>query len=173
MRSMFQVRRTGATLLAVGVLSSCTAGADGNPPEPAPPVDTARTEYSAAYDDVVAALTRDVPQVEWVPKDRFPHLTEQPDGRCVLALAESLGEGDLYEPSGGLADLAALLDPVLDEHGFDPLSEVVYPDDGGDVYVTATDEAGWELTVSAYPPVVGISGPVDTDRCDESALDEG
>ncbi|MBE1876302.1 hypothetical protein [Myceligenerans pegani] len=167
---MFHVRRTGAALLAVGVLSSCTAGADGNPPEPPPALDAATTEYTAAYDDVVGALTRDIPEVEWTAKDRFPHVAEQPDGRCVLFLAESLGEGDLYEPSGGLTELAAVLDPVLDEHGFDPVSEVVYPESGGDVYVTATDPAGWELTVGAYPPIVGLSGPVETDRCDESAL---
>lgn len=169
MRSMFHVRRTSAALLAVGALASCSA--DDGPAEPAPAPDSATTEYTAAYDDVVDALTRDVPEVEWAPKGRFPAVTEQPDGRCVLFLAESLGEGDLYEPSGGLVDLAAVLDPVLAEHGFDPLSEVVYPENGGDVYVTATDPAGWELKVAAYPPIVEISGPVETDRCDESVLD--
>lgn len=168
MRSMFQVRRTGAALLAVGVLASCSA--DDDPAEAPPVLDSATTEYTAAYDDVVDALTRDVPEVEWAAKDRFPAVAAQPDGGCVLLLAESLGEGDLYEPSGGLADLAATLDPVLDEHGFDPLSEVTYPEHGGDVYVTATDPAGWELTVAAYPPIVGISGPVETDECDESTL---
>lgn len=173
MRSMSQaprVRRICAALLAVGVLASCSTGSDDEPTEAPPALDTAMTDYTAAYDDVVEALAQSVPEVEWTAKDRFPAATEQPDGRCRLFLAESLGEGDLYEPSGELTELAAALDPVLDEHGFDPLSEVVYPENGGDVYVTATDPAGWEVEVSAYPPLVGISGPVETDECDESIL---
>ncbi|WP_460708220.1 hypothetical protein [Myceligenerans halotolerans] len=168
---MSHLRRTGAALLAVGALASCTAGDDDGPAEPPPVLDSATTEYAAAYDDAVGALAQNIPEVEWAPKDRFPHLGEQADGGCVLFLAESLGEGDLYEPSGGLTELAAVLDPVLDEHGFEPVSEVIYPENGGDVYVTATDPAGWELTVAAYPPIVGISGPVETDGCDESVLD--
>lgn len=171
MRSMFrvaQVPRTGAALLAVGLLTSCSGD---QPAEPPPGLDSATTSYMAAYDDVVEALEQSVPEVEWTAKDRFPLVTEQPDGRCQLFLAESLGEGDLYEPSGGLTDLAAALDPVLDEHGFDPLSEVIHPEHGGDVYVTATDPAGWELEVAAYPPIARISGPVQTDRCDESVLE--
>jgi hypothetical protein len=166
---MFPGRRAGAALLAAGVLTSCSAG--GGASEPPPTIGAATAEYTATYDDVVAALVRDVPAVEWAAKDRFPAVAEQPDGRCVLFLAESFGEGDLYEPSRGLTGLAATLGPVLEEHGFDPLSEVTYPEHGGDVYVTATDPAGWEVTVSAYPPLVGISGPVETGRCDESALD--
>ncbi|WP_369372359.1 hypothetical protein AB1046_03220 [Promicromonospora sp. Populi] len=165
-----RVRRICAALLAVGVLTSCSTGSDDEPAQPPPALDSAVTGYTAAYDDVVGALQQSVPEVEWTAKSDFPAVTEQPDGRCHLFLAESLGEGDLYESSDGLADLAAALDPVLDEHGFDPLSEVVYPENGGDVYVTATDPAGWEVEVTAYPPLVGISGPVETDECDASAL---
>ncbi len=171
---VLQVRWIGAALLAVGALASCSTGSarpDDEPAEPAPGLDSAMTDYTAAYDDVVEALGRSVPEVEWTAKGRFPLVTEQPDGRCQLFLGESLGEGDLYEPSDGLTDLAAALDPVLEEHGFDPLSEVIYPENGGDVYVTATDPAGWELEVTAYPPIVGISGPVETDECDESILE--
>lgn len=166
-----QVRWIGAALLAAGVLASCSTSADDEPAEPPPGLDSAMADYTAAYADVVEALEQSVPEVEWTAKDRFPAVTEQPDGRCQLFLAESLGEGDLYEPSDGLADLAAALDPVLDEHGFGPLSEVTYPENGGDVYVTTTDPAGWELEVTAYPPIVGISGPVATRACDESILE--
>lgn len=171
MGSMLQVRRIGAALLVVGVLASCSAVSDDEPDVPPPGLDSATTHYAAAYDDVVDALEQSVPGVGWTAKDRFPLITEQPDGRCQLFLAESLGEGDLYEPSDGLTDLAAALDPVLDEHGFGPLSEVVHPESGGDAYVTATDPAGWELRVAAYPPIAEISGPVETDDCDESALE--
>jgi len=171
MFQVLQVRWVGAALLAVGVLASCSTGSDDEPAEPTPGLESATTHYTAAYDDVVDALEQSVPGVGWTAKDRFPLIAEQPDGRCQLFLAESLGEGDLYEPSDGLTDLAATLDPVLDEHGFSPLSEVIYPENGGDVYVTATDPAGWELKVAAYPPIAGISGPVETDDCDESILE--
>jgi len=166
-----QVQWIGAALLAVGVLASCSTGSDDEPAEPPPGLDSAMTDYTAAYDDVVEALEQSVPEVGWTAKGRFPLVNEQPDGRCQLFLAQSLSEGDLYEPSDGLTDLAAALDPVLDEHGFDPLSEVIYPENGGDVYVTATDPTGWELEVTAYPPIVGISGPVETGKCDESILE--
>ncbi|MFD7308009.1 hypothetical protein [Promicromonospora sp. NPDC059942] len=154
-------------LLLPAVLASCSAGPDvpAGPAEPAPAREAATERYTAALDDVLGALQEAVPEVEWTAKDRFPSLTEQPDGECVLFLAESLGEGDLYEPSDGLADLAAGLDPVLQEHGFDPLSDVTHAEHGGDSYVTATDPAGWELRVSAYPPLVGLSGPVESGEC--------
>ena len=171
MLQVLQVRWTGAVLLAVGALASCSTGSDDEPADPPPGLESAMTDNTAAYTDVVEALEQSAPEVEWTAEGRFPLVSEQPDGRCQLFLAESLGEGDLYEPSDGLTDLAAALDPVLDEHGFDPLSEVVYPENGGDVYVTATDPAGWELKVTAYPPTVGISGPVETGRCDESILE--
>ncbi|WP_460751089.1 hypothetical protein [Myceligenerans cantabricum] len=169
---MFQLRRTGVVLFGVGVLASCSGGSEAGPLEQPPEPASATTEYTAAYDDVVDALEHSAPDVEWTAEDRFPQLTEQDDGRCVLVLAESLSEGDLYESTGGLADLAADLDPVLEKHGFDPLSAVIYPENGGDVYVSATDPTGWELEVAAYPPVVEISGPVETDECDESVLGE-
>ncbi|MFI2364457.1 hypothetical protein [Promicromonospora sp. NPDC019610] len=157
-----------AAVLLPAVLTSCSAGPDdapAGPVEPAPAREAATEQYTAALDDVLGALQESVPGVAWTAKDRFPFVTGQPDGECVLFLAESLGEGDLYEPSDGLADLAAGLDPVLREHGFDPLSDVTHADNGGDAYVTATDPAGWELRVSAYPPLVGLSGPVESDEC--------
>jgi hypothetical protein len=171
-----RLRRIGAALLAVGLLTSCSTGADeptgpGEPAVPAPGPDAARADYTAAYDDVVRALEQSVPTVRWTAKDRYPLVTEQPDGSCHLFLAEALGDGDLYEPSDGLAGLATSLDPVLDEHGFAPLSEVVRPESGGDAYVVATDPAGWELEVTAHPPTVSVAGPVGTDRCDESVLE--
>lgn len=183
MRAPRTVLAVLATALTAAALSGCTADA---PTEPAPPLDGALAAYTALRDDALAALRSgpDAPELAWAESGTavYPSVQEQDDGACVLFVTGADGAGTIDDASATLTTLAAALGPVVEEHGFEPLSEVQSSDMNGDLWVGSSDPTGWGVELrgggqsspEAPDAVVelSISGPVTTDTCDDATLAE-
>lgn len=170
-------------LAAVVLLAGCTSG---GPAEPAPPLPEALTEYTALHDDVLAAVEHgpDVPELTWAESGTatYPAVQEQEDGECVLFVTNVNGTGTVDDARATLGALAAAVGPVVEEHGFEPLSEIQQSDVNGDLWVESSDPSGWTFEVrgggqsSAEAPdavvELSLSGPVTTGDCDDQALEQ-
>ncbi len=164
-------------LVAILPLTACSGGAPVADPAtaPAPAPADAMADNTVAHDAVLAALEERLPEVVWREKGRYPLVTEQPDGRCLLFLREDLGTGpdadELYDGTDGLAALGESLDPVLREHDYAAL-QASTDDHGGAVRATSHGPAGWkmEIELRGTTLLMATVGPVAADRCDASLL---
>ncbi|MFF2620318.1 hypothetical protein [Oerskovia jenensis] len=123
-------------------------------------------------DDIVAALTSLDPATPW-ETNGLPNLS-QDGAACTLVMADSgsrqyLYTGDGADDDNDFAAVRAALDPVLERHGFTPLSPTEFT--GPSVDVTSTDAIGAELVISSSQySVVQMDAPVLSPTCDTSEL---
>lgn len=177
--------RTLPTALVAALTAVALTGCTPNgPTEPAPSLDEALGTYTTLRDDAIAALRSapDARDLTWAESGTYPSIAEQDDGECVLFVTSANGTGTIDDAVGLLTSLAASLDPVLDEHGMEPLSEPRYAEYGGDVWVESAAPTGWTVELRgggqsspAAPEAMvelSIDGPVTTDACDTAALEE-
>ncbi|MBD8078597.1 hypothetical protein [Cellulosimicrobium arenosum] len=158
-----RARRGPALLLAVPlavpfVLS--VAACDDDEPATLDPVVALET-YTPVQDELVAALDG---EAAW-ESDDDAHLSGEA-GTCTLVLPRATSAQHLASSGADLAEVAAALDPVLDEHGFSALGDAEAVD-GGAVEAVATDDAGAVVTVSAeQTSALRLTVPVTPDACD-------
>lgn len=182
MRASRTVPAALAAALAVVVLAGCTPE---GPTEQAPPLDEALTTYTDLYDDVLAALreTPDARDLTWAESlATYPSVTEQEDGLCYLFVTSANGTGTIDDAQALLASLAAQVDPVLEGHGMEPMSEQQHSEHGGDIWVESVAANGWSVELTGggqsspeqQDAVVELSidGPVATDTCTDAALEQ-
>ena len=159
----------GAVAMMLLLLCGCTP--DGTQTaSPAPPVKDALSSAGALRRETLEALAKRFPAVTWADRGES-RVQQQPDGRCVLFLPDAVSRDDLHAASNQLKDIPAALAPVLEAHGFGPASAPEFTQ--GDAHVTASDPAGWKLTVtsSGTSARVELWGPVQASPCDRTALD--
>ncbi|MEV0953236.1 hypothetical protein [Promicromonospora sp. NPDC050249] len=168
--------------VALAALTGCTPE---GPTEQAPPLDEALTTYTNLYDDVLAALqeTPDAHDLTWAESlATYPSVTEQEDGLCYLFVTSANGAGTIDDAKELLASLAAQVDPVLEEHGLEPMSEQQHSEHGGDIWVESVSANGWSVELGGggqsspehQDAVVELSidGPVATDTCTDATLEQ-
>lgn len=182
MRASRTVPAALAAALAAVALAGCTPE---GPTEQAPPLDEALTTYTALYDDVLAAL-REAPDgrdLTWAESlATYPSVTEQEDGLCHLFVTSANGTGTIDDAQALLASLAAQVDPVLEEHGMEPMSEQQHSEHGGEIWVESVAANGWSVELSgggqsspeqqAAVVELSIDGPVATDTCTDATLEQ-
>ncbi|MGI5190485.1 hypothetical protein ACQEVI_20280 [Promicromonospora sp. CA-289599] len=181
MRASRTVPAALAAALAAAALTACTPE---GPTAQAPPIDEALTTYTDLYDDVLTALqeTPDAGDLTWAESlATYPSVTEQEDGLCYLFVTSTNGTGTIDDAQALLASLAAQADPVLEEHGMEPMSEQQHSEHGGDIWVESVATNGWSVELSGggqsspeqQDAVVELSidGPVATDTCTDAALE--
>ncbi len=182
MRASRTVPAALAAALAATALTGCTPE---GPTEQAPPLDEALTTYTDLYDDVLAALREapDAHDLTWAESmATYPSVTEQEDGLCHLFVTSTNGTGTIDDAQALLASLAAQVDPVLEEHGMEPMSEQQHSEHGGDIWVESVAANGWsvELTGGGQSSPehqdarveLSIDGPVATDTCNDATLEQ-
>lgn len=140
------------------LLGGCTGAPTPAPASTLEPAD-ALTTYSRVQEDLVAALGgRDL----WEVADG--NLSGD-DGTCTLVLPRATTPRELAT-GGTLDDVAAAVDPVLDDHGFSALSEADAVD-GGAIEADAGDDAGAVVTISSEQTSrLQLTVPVDPSGCD-------
>ncbi|WP_157697099.1 hypothetical protein [Brachybacterium avium] len=146
---------TALALCAVG----CTAAGEPLPAEGA----------VAHYDAVAEDLTAELSAQEWVLNPTQRTVREE-DGRCRYSPGVWEAEGTLAGVSGdgGWDEIAARLDPVLAEHGFEDLGA---PSRSGALYSVSThDGHGTELVLDEQGRLSLRGTLIDTETCTESAL---
>jgi len=169
-----------AAVLTVVALTGCTP--DG-PTEQAPPIDDALASYTDLYHDVVVALQKapDGRDLTWAESMAdYPSIAEQDNGLCFLFVRSANGTGTVDDAEGLLTSLGASLDPVLAEHGMEPMSEPQHSENGGDVWVESVAPTGWTVELkgggqssSGQPNAqveLSIDGPVTSDTCNDTTL---
>ena len=142
MRAARTVPAALAAALAAATLTGCTP--DG-PTEQAPPLDEALTTYADLYDDVLAALREapDARDLTWAESlAAYPSVAEQEDGLCYLFVTSANGTGTIDDAQSVLAALATQVDPVLEEHGMEPMSEQQHSEHGGEIWVESVAANG-------------------------------
>lgn len=166
--------------VALVVLAGCSPDA---PTAPAPPLGEAVGTYSAVRDDALAAL-QGAQDLAWAESGTttYPSITEQDDGTCVLFVTDATGTGTVGDARAVLTSLASALGPVVEDHGFEPLSGVQSSDVNGDLWVESGDPAGWSVELRGggqsspdQPHAVvelSVNGPVTASACDDAALEE-
>lgn len=149
-----------AVLAALTLLAaSCTAAG-----EPLPAED-AVAHYDAAADDLIAELTGQ----EWA-LNSVQRTVREEDGRCRYSPGVWEAEGTLEGVSGdkGWGEIAARLDPVLAEHGFEGLGA---PSRSGALYSVSTHDAhGTELVLDEQGRLSLRGALIEAETCTESAL---
>lgn len=170
-RRPLPLRAAAAALLAGGLVVGLTAcgGAD-EPSQPPRPLGESVEAYSALRDDLLAAVADSYPDAVWEDADE-PAAQEQPDGTCQLFLPEARSAGTLLADSDGLQGVADAVAPVLEEHGFAEPDGPRTSEHNGEVLLTSSDPAGWDVEVQADPGSVRLSvdGPVEADPCEVEA----
>lgn len=149
-----------AVLGALALLAAgCTAGSEPLPAEDA----------VAHYDAAADALTAELSTQEWVVNPAQRTVREE-DGQCRYSPGAWEAEGTLDGVSGdqGWEEIAARLDPVLAEHGFEDLGA---PSRSGALYsVTTQDGHGAELELDAQGRLSLRGALIDAETCTDSAL---
>lgn len=182
MRASRTVPAALAAAFAAAALTGCSP--DG-PTEQAPPLDEALASYTDLYDDVLAALQEapDAGDLTWAESmATYPSVTEQEDGLCHLFVTSTNGTGTVDDAQALLASLAAQIDPVLEEHDMEPMSEQQYSEHGGEIWVESVAANGWRVELTGggqsspeqQDAVVELSidGPVATDTCTDATLEQ-
>ena len=180
MRASRTVPAALAALLTAVALTGC---APDGPTEQAPPINDALTSYTDLYHDAVVALqkTPDGRDLKWAESMAdYPSIAEQDNGLCFLFVRNANGTGTIDDAEGLLTSLGASLDPVLAEHGMEPMSEPQHSEHGDDVWVESVAPTGWTVELkgggqssSGQPDAqveLSIDGPVTSDTCNDTTL---
>ncbi|MRG59058.1 hypothetical protein GE115_04125 [Agromyces sp. CFH 90414] len=160
---------TGGHLLALlgGVAITASALAGCATPTPLP-ADEGSEHLEATMSGVVEALATAYPEAAWSSDGRAPHATA-PTGECRLYASSQEATPSLIDDAVGWAEIEAVVNPVLEEHGFDELSELDDPKGGWQVRVSRDPHAA-ELRLSAKPPKapfgITLSAPLDASECE-------
>lgn len=161
--------RTGRAMAGTGRLAvlgtlalltaGCTAGSEPLPAEDA----------VAHYDATADALLAELSAQEWTLNPAQRTVREE-DGQCRYSPGAWEAEGTLDGVSGdqGWDEIAARLDPVLAEHGFEELGA---PSRSGALYsVTAQDGHGAELELDEQGRLSLHGALIEAETCTAAAL---
>ena len=146
----------GAILL---LTAGCGGGGDPLPAE----------EAVAHYDAVAEALTAELPGQEWTLQENQRSVEEE-GGDCRYSPGVWNAGDTLEGVSGdqGWDDLAAQLDPVLSEHGFEGLGA---PSRSGALHSVSTqDDHGTELVLDEQGRLSLRGALIDAETCTPGAL---
>jgi hypothetical protein len=184
---MDNVRRRSRLVLAVALSLAGAAAVAGCSPESvqpggpvstmppvggAGPVDRSFAKYDAVRTDVVAALEKKLPGIDWAV-DSPATMQRKKDGSCILYLADMKSPEDIVEPSKKFQAVFDAVDPVLAKHGFEAFGGT---DDvpGGWMVASSTDDAGASLRIeSKGMAYVRLHVPVNSADCNPKEIPAG
>lgn len=134
---------------------------------------------------MAALQAGDALELTWVESETissYPSIQELEDGSCLLRITHTTGTGTIDDGPAALTTLASTVGQVVEEHGFEPLSEIQNSEVNGDLWVDSSDPTGWGVEIRGggqsspeWPDAVvelTIDGPVATDTCDDATLQE-
>lgn len=168
-------------ILGTALTAGCTAPhkptmrTSSAPPVTEAPVPVAESfhKYEALRAELIAALEAKMPDISWTVDEPATLARWKDGGECMLDAQTMKSSADVVEPSNDFADIFAVGDPVLKQHGFPPF-DGTDPVPGGWVVARSTDAAGATLSIeSKYPAYLRISVPVDSPTCNADELPPG